>query len=716
MDEWCAPLPPRSDRSVGGFSGEQKEDVWEFSEDTVFEHDEPTQPQMPQGVLAPEDDLAEKIKKGLVTSTLVDARGLKLQVIKPGTMPLEEFIPYSTTTLKKLCTPCFRYDKEGDKTGFEKTWYREQKAQSKATPKKENKKQEREAVASEHPEESRPPKRVKETDAQREETTDPETAAFETMAREFDKTHFRVGADYVDEEWDPDGTTIVNLKGMKERYIDKLFYWTEEVKIKTGRKATEFRMEKKYKEDNFIYRWLYKHGEDKGKRVYRKFDVVPHTLECPAYVYNTWILWPCLTQVYAKRERFVYVLSRVLKHLKILVGNSVETLEFNLKFYAQAVQYPHLKGGVLIIYVGDEGTGKSTWMKLQRNMYGLAFYSTSKPEQEIWGNFNKQAEGKFMLELAETDRSNMHDFWGRVNEFVSEEWVTVRKMQTDSYQAKNYSRIIGATNNPVPVKAGRRYAVCETSSELKFHSAVKRKSSAEEEDVSEPAGGKYRSACNCARCVELKKYHTEMNTDIMVAPETGHIFAEFLKAYKLPKNYVITENDIPQTEALMRVQDASTTQPERFLRYLASHDYRLIKEVDRFGHLCNRIERDPSKWPPTSEYTAEEMWEHFKGWSEAKEPHNIHVKSEDDLRQKIGHLRNKINASAPDALEKKEVGKKPKKRTWVLHHEKILDYFDTDAPEADEQENVEKDDFPDLDKMASDFVDTYMSAMQEEDE
>ena len=108
--------------------------------------------------------------------------------------------------------------------------------------------------------------------------------------------------------------------------------------------------------------------------------------------------------------------------------------------------------------------------------------------------------------------------------------------------------------------------------------------------------------------------------------------------------------------------------------------------------------------------------EHFKGWSEAKEPHNINVKSEDDLRQKIGHLRNKINASAPDALEKKEVGKKPKKRTWVLHHEKILDYFYTDAPEADEQENVEKDDFPDLDKMASDFVDTYMSAMQEEDE
>ena len=483
-----------------------------------------------------------------------------------------------------------------------------------------------------------------------------------------------------------------------------------------------------HKEDNFISRWLYKHGEDKGKIVFRKFDVVPHTLVCPSYVYNTWIPWPCLTQVYAMRDRFVYVLSRALKHLKILVGNSTESFEFNLKFYAQAVQYPHLKGGVLIIYVGDEGTGKSTWMKLQRNMFGLAFYSTSKPEQEIWGNFNKQAEGKFMLELAETDRSNMHDFWGRVNEFVSEEWVTVRKMNTDSYQAKNYSRIIGATNNPVPVKAGRRYGVCETSSELKFHKAVRRKSSVDgEDDTSEPAGGKYRSACNCARCVELKKYHTEMNTDIMVAPETGYIFAEFLKAYKLPNNYVITENDIPQTEALMRVQDASTTQQERFLRHLASlqascefrHPAIFVTEQTIVHGILRdtyRLETDPDNLPPTSEYTAEDMWSDFKRWQVEKEPHIIHIKSEDELRQKIGHMRNKINASVPGALEKKEVGKKPKKRTWVVHHKKILEYFDTDDPETEEQESVETDDFPDLDKMASDFVDTYMNAMQEEDE
>ena len=103
-------------------------------------------------------------------------------------------------------------------------------------------------------------------------------------------------------------------------------------------------------------------------------------------------------------------------------------------------------------------------------------------------------------------------------------------------------------------------------------------------------------------------------------------------------------------------------------------------------------------------------------WQVEKEPHIIHIKSEDELRQKIGHMRNKSNASVPGALEKKEVGKKPKKRTWVVHQKKILEYLDTDDPETEEQESVETDDFPDLDKMASDFVDTYMNAMQEEDE
>jgi hypothetical protein len=196
--------------------------------------------------------------------------------------------------------------------------------------------------------------------------------------------------------------------------------------------------------------------------VYTEFDQIPHTLTCPDDV------WPCLKPVDATEERLVFVLSRALKHLKVMAGNDWDAFEFNLKFYAQAMQYPHIRGGVAVIYLGAEGTGKSTWMKLLRKMFGKAFYSTTRPEETIWGTFNAQAEGKFMLELSETERGMVNDFWGRVNAFPTEEHQEIRRMRTNAYETKNYTRVIGTTNNPVAMKPGRRIAVCESSNELKM--------------------------------------------------------------------------------------------------------------------------------------------------------------------------------------------------------------------------------------------------------
>ena len=62
---------------------------FEFSEDTVFEHEEVTQAPLPQGVLSPDDDLADKIKRGLVVLKVIDAINkpdLKLETVEAGTL------------------------------------------------------------------------------------------------------------------------------------------------------------------------------------------------------------------------------------------------------------------------------------------------------------------------------------------------------------------------------------------------------------------------------------------------------------------------------------------------------------------------------------------------------------------------------------------------------------------------------------------------------
>ena len=101
---------------------------FEFSEDTVFKHEEVTQPPMPQaGVMSPDDDLADKIKRGLVVSKVIDAINkpdLKLETVEAGTlMSKNDFFAYKEKL--KQCKPRFHFDKQGLKTGIEKTWYRE---------------------------------------------------------------------------------------------------------------------------------------------------------------------------------------------------------------------------------------------------------------------------------------------------------------------------------------------------------------------------------------------------------------------------------------------------------------------------------------------------------------------------------------------------------------------------------------------------------------
>eukprot|EP00966_Prymnesium_polylepis_P136040 3143573-Prymnesium_polylepis.1 len=296
----------------------------------------------------------------------------------------------------------------------------------------------------------------------------------------------------------------------------------------------------------------------------------------------------------------------------------------------------------------------------------------------------------------------MHDFWGRVNGFVSEDVTTIRRMNTNAYEVPNYARCVGTTNNPVAVKPGRRWAVVESSDELAFHSFTKKK------------GGGRECGCSCARCQRLMEYHTEMNTDIMKAPETAYIMGAFLRAWELPPDYAITKQDIPDTEALRRVGEGSTTQEERFLRWLTDRPH-LNGDLNA-GQLdaVHYTEMDAITEMTVSCYQAPALWMHFKAWREEKEPGVMHVKGETDLANKMYALCLKVQRGVEGALTKKEKWGGGKRRHLRLEHAKLLQYFEGLESGAMESENdAETKDvaFPDLDDMARQFVRRHIAAM-----
>jgi hypothetical protein len=265
--------------------------------------------------------------------------------------------------------------------------------------------------------------------------------------------------------------------------------------------------------------------------------------------------------------------------------------------------------------------------------------------------------------------------------------------------------------NQVPTKKGRRYAVCDSSNELKFCAQTRR-------SKGEAGSGKYGCGCDCERCKWRVAHLAELNNDIMRAPETAYIFAAFLAAQPLPKNCAITAHDIPQTKALARVAAASTTQEERFLRYLA-------------------MQQPHKPVLGRSEYTREELWREFDGrwerdedrnqrkkdvgWRQQYEPHTVHIKSEDDLGQRMGKLMSSLAHEAPGALSKRR-DRKRGVRVWVLDHAKLREYFEQheDDDSSDEEPasgsgEAFPSDWGDLEAVARDFVRKHLAEASREE-
>lgn len=79
-----------------------------------------------------------------------------------------------------------------------------------------------------------------------------------------------------------------------------------------------------------------------------------------------------------------------------------------------------------------------------------------------------------------------------------------------------------------------------------------------EQPTSDRVEGRYQNGCTCERCKRLVEYHSNMNNDVMVAPETAYIVGAFFKDWKLPRaDFALTAQDIPQNEALEHIKEAS---------------------------------------------------------------------------------------------------------------------------------------------------------------
>ena len=490
-----------------------------------------------------------------------------------------------------------------------------------------------------------------------------EEQAFLAKTARFDEHVIKVDCDYIDRLRDPNSSK----EDIKKRYCHIQYYWT---------------VAGKRRHAQFIHKWL--DGYD-GMTVYKRSDFVPPALECDPDAYNTWNPWPCTSvELTADRERLVYLLATVLKHVAILANHKKSNYDFIMKFFAQYVQFVLKKGGVLLILSGAQGCGKSTFVKLLKLMFGAHFFSTSKPEQNVWGRFNSEMECKTLVELSELDRGNVHGNIDHVKDLISSDTMWIEGKGTNGYTVHNYVRFLGITNDPVPVREGRRNGCVECSSELAYH---------------KPFGNR---RCRCARCVRLAAYHTEMNGVVMVDPNTARILFEYWSAYDLGGRTVLTEEDLPLNELQERVAEASLSQEARFLRHLA-------------------VSTDQTT------FIAHELWRAFVDWREQHEPGHMHIiKGQADLIIKMGVLWShtpgctKSEVRLDAQIDANGAKRCPKVRAWTIDRGLLCPHLGITLDRDDDTQRtipecVPEATLPDLDTSAREFVNRYLGDEVDED-
>jgi hypothetical protein len=213
----------------------------------------------------------------------------------------------------------------------------------------------------------------------------------------------------------------------------------------------------------FILDWL-KDGEN-----HMKYDmaVYPPDIQCPDSVFNLWR--PFAMERVESCQKDENAISMIRGHIKILCGNDPVVADYLELWIAQMIQFPSVKS-VCPTLISDEGAGKGTLMRLFERMLGAEkILQTTKPSQNVWGNFNGQMKNAFLVNLDELSKKEGEGADGYIKGLITEPKMTINEKGIIPYEISSYHRFLITTNNEDPVKTSkkdRRKLIIRASDEL----------------------------------------------------------------------------------------------------------------------------------------------------------------------------------------------------------------------------------------------------------
>ena len=223
-------------------------------------------------------------------------------------------------------------------------------------------------------------------------------------------------------------------------------------------------IEGKSKKKSFIDTWL----KDETLKCYDCLGSYPVPSKCPCDVLNTWVPFAC-----EKLKDYTYDSDVVLlfkNHIKILCDHQTEVYEFFIKWLAHLFQYPDQKS-IMPTIVSKEGVGKGILIDILTALMGSEkVLETTDPLRDVFGHFNGQMAGAYLVHLSEVSKVEMNKCQGKFKALITDPRININEKGQPTYTMVSHHKWIAASNgeDPIPSKKGdRRNCIWQASSEKK---------------------------------------------------------------------------------------------------------------------------------------------------------------------------------------------------------------------------------------------------------
>ncbi len=257
---------------------------------------------------------------------------------------------------------------------------------------------------------------------------------YDDLESEFQENHFKILDRKTFIKIPKDNSDIVFFKKgeLKEAY-EHLSY-TETITNENGI------VEKK---KSFINRYL---NQNENMKIYENMDIYPNNDKCPVNHFNLWT--PFEVEYITEYDFDKLGLDFILDHIKLLCNNEEVMYEYLLDWMAHLLFKPEEKCGKFILFVGKQGAGKSQICKFLSILVGSKKYmETSKPDRDVWGDFNSLMTNSYLVCIEELDFLQVKNGEGTFKNFITQTIIPINRKGKDVFYVKSYHRYIGSTNN-----------------------------------------------------------------------------------------------------------------------------------------------------------------------------------------------------------------------------------------------------------------------------